>query len=361
MQLDTRLHNLKGSFLSDSVMHSCLQEMGKITRLALMIIRYLVLFFEVSVKRYCWFLSSLPWKFLKLSSVNIAQFSALKICLHSAITPISKHALKRIGRAQGLRATQDLTYLPASGICLGMSLSFLSQLFLQKRGEDPLIFSAKKMRSGGTEMSVKIQSIYEMLISSGKVDQELFLSLCRLLQRKEFVEAGCKSTELVQSVKNYLSASQKTNFHTFIFDDLEQNGVKITPSIYALVLELEAALLSSFSPDQGKYDFIHCLIIEAVSDILQLKSAHVMRFQEKVEMVSDKLSHWPEGHFLFHFSNHTVAFVKEKDRVAIFDPKSGLAVASLCDQKELFSHILKFYGDRHQLVNLRISSIKTTP
>lgn len=105
--------------------------------------------------------SALPREQLKVRTFNIARLTLLKTCMASVWQPLSKEQFQEVGRLQNLSITRDIIYRPASGLCLGMGLVFLSRILLAK---ESWIEAAKEFEWGGDKTSVKVQALYDTLI-----------------------------------------------------------------------------------------------------------------------------------------------------------------------------------------------------
>lgn len=335
--------------ISLAVSHTLYDIACKIFRVIAMALQYAVVISSITL-RHCRLLpSALPFKFLKMSSRNIASFYVLHKCLATAWTPLSKSLYSSIGYAQDLRITHDITYRPASGLCLAMSLTFLSEYLGTDKDSftDSLLAAAKVVQGGGTKICVKTQALYDALLGiQGTVASKEFKEFNKLLQGENPSCQDLQNKALWTSVETFLSDQNRTEpLRQFVFEDLEKQHAEITPNIYALVLELDAAWFSKMNPGKRKYDFVHEAVTEAVVNSRELEVISTSRIEGKIPLVSGQLINLADGSYLIQFSDHTVALVKEHDGLALFDPSEGIALLTPDQQSEALLQLLDYYGN----------------
>lgn len=324
-----------------------------------MCVQYPIVFASITLRHFRWLDSSLAFKYLAVPSRNISRVHVLPKCLSTTLFPVPKSEFRAIGRAQGLRITHDITYRPASGLCLGMSLTFLHE-YLQAKNADPtdrLKAAAKILRHGGNETSVKVQAIYEALLGvHGAVhahEKEFF----RKLMQNGVVPAQTTAyPELQASIQAFMLVKDHPGtLRQYVLDDLENKGLDIDPDLYALILELDS--IWHLKHHMGfKNESIHYAITQAAADCLKLKLTGMQRLPEEISSASEALKNLATGNYLLQFSNHTIALVKTQDMFALFEPSEGLGPVPLAQQDEAISQLLEFYGS-HDSVSLKVISI----
>lgn len=213
--------------------------------------------------------------------------------MQTAWNPLSKSLFSPVGHAQGLRMTHDIIYDPASGLCLGMSLTFLSESLVHKKD---VLSSAKVLQGGGTEICIKTQALYCALMGlQGNISQK---NLNQLLQGEDL------KNPLGISVKAFLEKEKgEESLRKFVFEDLEKQHIEITPDDYTLILELEAAWRIKKNSTQNKYDFIHDLITQTVVSSRQLEIGSISRIKGKITLAGEQLANLGIGHYLLQFSD----------------------------------------------------------
>lgn len=314
----------------------------------------------ITLRNWFWSYKAIPAKYLVIQTQNIAALQVLKTCFASAWQPFPKERYHLIGRSQGFRVTHDMMYRPASGLCLGMCLTFLAEYFSITEGTDRanLLAAAKVLQSGGNETCVMIQSIYDALMGvQGKFDSQEKLFFLHLLQGAPNIMQETKNKELKESVNLFLGMQdQPQSFRRFILDDLDSKGVQITPELYALTLELDAEWERRLDSSFNKYDCVHQEILNVISGCLNLESANLNRIKGKIPAAEEYLDQLVSGAYLIQFHNHTIALAKGEDCIALFEPKEGLALFKPDDQQEILSQILGYYST-NDLVDLKVIEI----
>jgi len=307
------------------------------------------------------FLPSSLGRTLKVSSRNIAGLNALGHCLATAWHPLPRTLYNDIGRTRGLRVTHDITYQPASGLCLAMSLIFLSKYLLGEEANDTtnLLAAAEVLRTDEKVTSVKLQGIYDALLGiNGAIKAEEKDFFCAVLQGRTLVFQLDWKYELLVSIEAFMAVQNHLGtLRQFIFDDLENRNVEITPDIYALTLELDAFWNLQQYPAGKKFDSIHHAIIQTLADELELEMTNATRLQGMVADVEEKLINLALGSYLVQFPNHTIVLVKTKDHLALFDPNEGLGLSPVGQQHEAVAQFLDYYASV-DLVSLNVISIE---
>lgn len=333
-----------------------------IFREIVMVVHYSLVSIETTLRQWCWFLSILPRKYLVVSSCNIANLNVMCKCVATIRHPLSKRQYGEVGRMQGLRVTHDLTYDPVSGICLGMSLTFLIEVLKIKNIQQiQLIASAQLLKNGGTETSLRIQALYDALIGiKGVVQAQEKSFFYHLLKDQQPLFQKIQYPELIPIIQTFLNSKKDVEtLRQFVLHELEIRGSEITPPLYALVLELDTFWSIQQHPNIRKNDILSSIIIQEVVRFLSLKIDHVIRLKGKVSAVYEQLKNFAMGSYLVSFPRHTVALVKTDGEIALFEPKDGLFLFhSVDDQKEGLSRLLEYYGCNHvtQLQALRLET-----
>lgn len=331
-----------------------------IFRVIAMALQYIVVKASVTFRHWRWFPSALPEENLKVASRNIANLSVMQKCLSTAWCPCSKSMYQEIGRAQGLRITSDLIFHPASGLCLGKSFIFLSEYFASEEIEDidKLVAAAQAVEGDENERSVELQAIYDSLIGiQGTVESNERNFFLKCIQGKRLPLQETSHPELLASIETFLSIEDCSDpFREFVLDDLEEKGVEITVDLYALILELDTLWYLQQHPDVKKNDSTHDAIIQAVAHYLRLESMESVRLIGNISSVRDQLENFEIGSYFIQFPNHTLAFVKGEDHIALFEPNEGLAIFERMDQQEGLSQLLEYYGNCDK-VSLKVIAI----
>jgi len=338
-----------------------------IFRLMTMSVQYGFMTFSILEKRWFYFSSSIANSDIKVKISNIANFEALLSCCKSAFQPIPKIVFKNIGIEQGLRITHDIIYKPASGLCLGISLVFLSKyLSIQENTTAKnLVDSAKELASGGNPTSVRLQAMYEALLGTNGSVNTLELTLFRAVLNGKPIPAKKKENrELWECVAKFMEIKNPDkSLRRFIFDELEKKGIAITPDIYSLTLEMDALWIEHCSkkeecngPIMGKYDNIHQAILQELARCTKLAVAQGGNLSGKVDEVGSHLEKLPLGNYLITFTDHTVVMVKTSSEMAIMDPNKGLAIFEERKQTTALSRLLQYYGSEDR-VDLKVYSI----
>ncbi len=322
-----------------------------------MSLQYAFVLASVTLKHLPFLPSAIHMKNLRLRWLNISTFSGFKICLSTIRKPIPKRNFYNIGRKQGLRIVNDITYRPASGLCLGMSLVFLAHYLSFNKGQisTKLLSSINNLQKDWDLLSIKIQAMYDSLIGVyGKCKTEEIELFSQLLEGEKIpLQYGVKK-HLVYMIEDFIqNPSPSVSLREFVFSSFEKIGLDITSDIYALILELNARWDLNENAIHQKYDALNDAILLAVANCLKLESNKSMRFQGDVEDVTGQLQQLSSGSYLFQFHNHTIACVKVEDVISLFDPNEGLGVASGNNQKEALSHLLHYYGNGG-LISLKV-------
>jgi hypothetical protein len=305
------------------------------------------------------FPSSIPLKYLKVSSQNRANWGALKQCIRNNWNPIPKNIFESIGRREGLRVPHDISYSPVNA-CLGTSLLFLS-LFAQETNLDSkekLFHVAKILKSGAPVAALKAQAIYEDLLGFNGFIKSKDMVLYRRLLKGEEIHEPLELSSIIQSFMNNNKLS--VSLREFIFSELEKQGKELTTDAYALILELDATWRHLKNPLEKKNDFLHNMIIGVIAKSLNLEILQSQRFEKENKDIVRQLEKLTSGLHLIQFKNHTVALVKTENDVALFDSSVGLGLFNFKNQQEVFSHFLAFYSGENsvsaKLLSFQLSS-----
>lgn len=334
---------------SSAVLHPIYEIAFAIFREMSMVVQYAIVATSTAFHHWCYLPSAVPRQYLQVSSWNIGHPKVLEKCFTSIWHPFPKENYHDIGRAEGLRITHDISYHPANGLCLGMSLIFLAKYLMAKRGNDlaALLAAAKAFQLGGKESCVRIQAIYDALMGvQGNIRKEEKQFFCHLLQGGNALPQLCEKQELLASIKTFLSIKNRPEtLRQFVFDDLESKGVEITPDLYALTLELDAAWNLGVHANGKTYDPVHHAIIKVLAEFLHLSGANALRFQGKIAVVGKQLTQLAVGQYLVQFPNHSIVLVQTNEQtMAVWDPGEGLALLDAEQQQEALSQVLNYYG-----------------
>ncbi len=305
--------------------------------------QYALVLASTTFKHLPFFSSAIPRKYVALSSRNIAKVSLLPGCFAKAWNPLPKKVFEHIGRSAGLRITTDIIDNPSSGLCLGLSLTFL---------RDALDITNRLPE----ETPLRLQNIYDALMGmEGKVSQGELDLFVKLMTGGSIHERAFEQKELLKSVQNFLAEGNFTTvFREFIFNDLDNRGVDINPNIYALTLELDIRCHQLKCPQEKKCASIHHAIMQTIANCIELKLEQGSHFHGNVSKVSQKIQNLPVGNYLIQFLNHTVAYVVTQDQmIALYEPNEGLALLTQENQQLVLLQFLEFYGIDHE-VSLRI-------
>lgn len=313
------------------------------------VIQYGVVWASIFCRHWSWLSSPIPANDLKVSSRNIATLRAFAKCLKTSLYPISKEEYSGIGQSAGLRLTEDLIYRPASGLCLGSSLAFLSQVMsVDSNDESVFLSAAQSVREELDETVVKLQAVYDALIGANVKVPQQDINLFRQILQGNAPSPGIENEELSSlavSIELFLKLENPPQtFRQFILDDLENSGAEITSSLYALILELDVFWHMQEHPGENKYLSVHAAIIQTVAHLVGLEIHQGARYEGEIAFVSEQLASLDEGGYLLQFKDHTVVLVKTSDLMALFDPSEGLGLVIHEDQDEALSHLLSFYG-----------------
>ena len=262
-----------------------------------------------------------------------------------------------------MRVTHDLILRPASGLCLGKSLTFLSEaLSLWEASEEEdiiahLITAAQTVQNSENLTSVRLQAIYDALMGvQGKVrskEKELFK---QILRGNQSLSLSGLNGILLASLSSFLNREgQFEPLRQFVLNDLENIGVDITPDLYALILELDT-LWDLQNHGERKNDAVHDAIIQAIAHRLQMELMHTQRLKGDIATVYEQLEELEAGYYLIQFTNHSMACVKTQRYVALFNPDEGLALFDEDDQQEGILQLLNYYGN-HGSISLRLLAI----
>ncbi len=315
-----------------------------------MLTQYAIGLASIILRSWSYLPSALPKKSIKIPSWNIGNIGILEKCFSSIWNPFPKEMFQSIGVVEGLRVTHPISYHPANGLCLGMSLTFLVEYLSAKQTNSPitsLLMAAAHFRRGGLEESVKRQAIYDALMGkSGQVSKQEKKFFCQMLQGKKQLVGQCQKNELFASVEAFLSVKNRAeSLRQFVFSDLESQKIEITPDVYALTLELDALWSQSQNGHQPLYDSLHQAVMKTIMDSVQLDLLSFRRIQGSTDYIQNQFMKLACGQYLIQFSRHTIVLVKISDReMALWDPGEGLAFLSANQQKNALSQLLGYYG-----------------
>lgn len=304
-----------------------------------------------------------PWtplksKYIDVPTYNIAAPFAVPACLKTIWNPLTKKQWDKNYHKQGLRLTHSLSWKVSGGICLGISFSFLANYLHSKANfsKETLYTVAKTLRYGGTASSIKTQTIYEALIgSAASLPFEEFCQFKKLIQ-DDATPFKTAYPFLSESINHFRNQQTSQSLRQFVLNELEKNQVSISPTLYTLVLELDACWRKQRYPAEKKYDEIHTSIMQALAEDLNLKITTVTRLEGMLEMIVSQLMNLANGSYLIHLPQHALALVKSDNELALLEPCKGLAVLSSKQQREVLTHLLKYYGSDGS-ISLKISTL----
>lgn len=331
-------------------------------RLMVTAIQYVVVRISIFERKWFWFDAAIKKKNLRVPSQNIASLAVLPTCLSSVLWPLHKGHYRHVGLKEGLRIHHDIIYRPASGLCLGMSLTFLSA-FLSEKNEEPLSALTKAamlLQKGGNKTSVAIQALYDALLGvQGTIDAHQ-RNECRSILRQDSknLSETVSENQLGEMIKLYMDATDHSEgLRHFILDRLEKKSIEITPDLYALVLEVDA-LWHLYHPQEiNNNKTIHDAILETISHQLNMEVHSSSLLHGKIPDILENLREMAEGCYLLQFANHAVALVKTEDLMALFVPNEGLGLFDEHHQQEAgLSDLLNYYG-RDGLVACEVVSL----
>lgn len=288
-----------------------------------LVLQYIVVLSSTFCNRLPGIPNPIPRKCLRMPVYNIGNFSTFLESMCTTWKPQPKKNFDSIGRNEGLRISHDIRYKPASGLCLSISLHFLSAF----HNINDLIAAAAVFRQGAPSSVVKTQALYDALLGVQGQVKNLDLNL---------------QNPIIQPFM--LSSKHATSLRQFVFDDLEKQNIEINPDIYTLVLELDAIWHHKHYPSENKYDSIHTAIVKVLAETVGFENVKSKRIQEKYQVASELITLFDEGSYLIQFANHTVALIKAHDSLAILDPRQGLAILNPQKQHEVLNLFLEYYG-----------------
>lgn len=304
--------------------------------------------------------SALPRSKIEVFTPNIASLPMLIQSLKTVWHPIPKNQFQEIGTSAGLRVSHDIVYRPASGLCLGMAFTVLSEYFQSKEVDtkERLLASARVLERGGNETSVKVQALYEALIGvEGSIAYSDKVLFSKILKKENIQPSEIKGKEWVRGVKAFFSSSEnRESLRQFVLNDLEKRGVEITADLYAPILELDAYWYRKQNPDAYNNDPLHDTIIQTVAKTLQMDIKSSMRIRGGIDKVVDELKSLDEGNYFIQFPQHTILLVKTEEGLALFNATEGMAWIEIKDQEEALVQLLGFYGQNDR-VTVRILEV----
>lgn len=310
--------------------------------------QYVVVRMSIFERKWFWFRHAIKWKNLIVPSQNIASLKVLPTCLSILMHPLPKMNYLHLGIREDLRIVHDIIYRPASGLCLGMSLTFLSS-FLSKNEGDALVnlkYAASLLKNGGTETSVEVQALYDALLGlEGKIN-EREKNECRglFLENKKLPEADPKN-RLYEIIKLYMQETDRPTLRHFVFKHMESHSMDITSDLYALTLELDTLWSHFCHPRINKNTPLHHATIRTVAHKLEMEVVDSCLLHGKIPSILEHLKEMSKGPYLIHFANHAIALVKTQNHTALFVPNEGLALFDEDRQEEGFTDLLNYFGD----------------
>lgn len=328
-----------------------------IFRVVAMALQYATVAFYVTFKHLPLFPSALPSENLIAVSRNISNLAVLRTCLTTAWSPEPQTHYQNLGLGEekGLRITHDIILRPASGICLGKSMTFLSEYRLAtgKGMLANLRSAAKKVEGESNEISIRMQALYDALMGiNGKASTTEKDHFFQILEGKK-PSSETHYPFLATSLEAFLEEASDQGLRHFVLEDLEKQDVIITTPLYSLILELDT--IWSLQQDSGmrKNDTVHQAIVETVAESLNLNLIDAKRMQGNVSSMCRQIEKLEPGTYLMQFSNHTIACVKEDEAFALFDPNEGLAIFDESNLHDGLQQLLHFYGCHLNLIELQ--------
>lgn len=324
-----------------------------------MCIWYAVAATDLFVYKWQWFSTAIDHRHLKVRCSNIAGFGEFFECLKTAMFPLPRQQYQSMGRNQDLRVTHDLILHPSGGLCLGVSLDFLSHYFIQMDGtiQEKLIMAANGLDEDGKARAVRLQALYSSFLGvRGFVDHAHIKYYGQLFKEEIAEQPSNLDKDLLTSIRSFVDAAAPKSLRQFVFADLERRDVEITPDLYALTLELHAL----WKEDEHKFAEVHNDIMRGVADVVNLEIADLHFLDDTVANVSTRVHEFDDGAYLIHSPRHTVVMVKWEGGLALFDPNKGLGIFDGNDVEEGLLRLLNYYGSngRAAISLSRISSSK---
>lgn len=344
--------------------HSIYLMACNVFRALAMSIQYAYVFGDILARNWLWYpfsiqSSSIQSKFIQISSRNAAHPQLFLKCFRTALRPVDKSEFHHVGRERGLRITHDLIWKPASGICLGICFTFLSEYLNGQHSSSRanLMAAAKILHWGGAISSVKTQAIYLALLGAqGEVQSVELNQFSNLLLGDHAASFTTKYPALLTSLKQWTINPSTRSLRQFLLDDLESKGEPISPELYSLVLELDACWRKKLHPDEKKYCEIHQAIMQTLAESFKLKLVFSMHLEGEAASLVSQLMNLTNGSYTIHLPNHALVCVKTDKEIAILDPVKGLSILSQDRQKEVLTHLLNYYGG-NLLNSLKVSGI----
>ena len=328
-----------------------------IIRGTIICLQYAVVQISITQHHWRWFHSSLKRENRIVKCRNAASVSALFSCLATLKNPLPKSDFEEVGRMQGLLVTHDISFHPASGLCLGVALRFLSEYAAAVGSErSRIIQAARSIQGGADRVSVCLQSLYDALLGmKGKSDRQE-LALFRQLLRGEALSGNSHHSELWDSVVRFLAENPNRALRQFILEDLEGRDIDISPNLYSLILEIDAQWQAQNHAGQGAfhyYDPVHNSVRQAVGEYAGLTLVNSVRFTGELSIVLNQLCALERGLYLIEFPSHILPMVKTDAVAAIGDAGEGVSLFPLEEQEENISHLLAFYS-RSDLISVNV-------
>lgn len=312
-----------------------------------MCLQYAYVLASSILRHWCWLPSAIPAAYLKVSTRNVASPKGFLKCIGTALNPFDKRLYQSIGYQEGLRIASDVTYQPASGLCMGMCYTFLAKFWSAEKSnpKEALLTAAQTIDWGATEECIKTQAIYSNLMGcDASVSYQEILELQNFLKDRQNLPKSSQK-DLIVSLQTFLDSDRTRTLRQFVLEDLESKNRMISPAIYTLTLELDAFWHHTQHPNEFKYECIHHSIMQVVAGLCHLKLGAIESLPHNVNEAVNILEKLPQGSYLLQIPSHSLVLVKVGDVIALMDPNEGMGLFCAYQQEEVFSHLLQYYGE----------------
>ncbi len=300
-----------------------------------------------------------------IPSKNLVSYHTLKTCLAS----FSPKKMEKIEEKTIYNRLEHSPYLYPSQQCLGMATHFLATFknSTQASFKEKVIEAGEVLKEGATWDSVRAQSVYEVKLGAQGHCRVQDIGFYRQLmaqahqqsiscdwQAKKVHFLQTKRTQqeqdLFATIQNIFSQSiHPLTIKDKILEELGQKYPRLEPSIYGLILEIEAEFQFLQHPDRPRYDQLH---LEATEAACQLQQLHIHSHQnlEKSADILHQLTALSAGSYLVQFPRHTIAYVRDTsgERV-LFDANKGTFYPSQEQEERLLKELITEYTSHSSL------------
>lgn len=273
-------------------------------------------------------------------SKNLVSYQTFKKCLDA----LSPKKMEPVEEKTSCNRLYHSPYLYPSQQCLGMATRFLTSFknSTQSSFKEKILEAGKELQEGATWESMRSQSLYEVKIGAqarcslqnirfyrqliAQTHQTTVSSEVWQAKKVSFLQTKRTSQEkdLFEAIKKIFSQNvQHLHLKDQILKEMGQKYQQLDPSIYGLILEVEAEFQFLQHSDQPRYDQLNK---EATEAACQLKQLHVQSHQTLSESAAilQALTQLPTGSYLIQFPRHTIAYVRDSSQeMALFDANNG--------------------------------------